>query len=99
MSLGVNLEGKNRKAKARLVVLGYMDPNITEIPRDSPTLQRDSRSLLLQYCAARRWKIRSFDVKTAFLRGSRRDNRVLGVEPPPELGEKLQLKEMKHMNF
>ena len=85
-------EGKSRKAKARLVILGYMDPDITEIPRDSPTLQKDTRSLLLQYCAARRWKIRSFDVKTAFLRGSRRDDRILGVEPPVELREKLQMK-------
>ena len=50
---------------------------------------------LLQYCAARCWKIRNFDVKTAFLRGSRRDNRVLGVEPPSELREKFQLKENK----
>eukprot|EP00435_Cladocopium_sp_Y103_P029622 s3705_g7.t1 len=86
------LEGKNRKAKARLVILGYMDPDITEIPRDSPTLQKDSRSLLLQYCAARRWKIQSFDVKTAFLRGSRRDDRLLGVEPPIEMRERLQMK-------
>ena len=84
-------EGKTRKAKARLVILGYMDPNITDIPRDSPTLQKDTRSLLLQYCASRQWKIQSFDVKTAFLRGSRRDDRVLGVEPPVELREKLQM--------
>ena len=38
-------------------------------------------------------------MKTAFLRGSRRDNRVLGVEPPPELGEKLQLKENETHEF
>jgi hypothetical protein len=86
-------EGKSRKAKARLVILGYMDPDLTDIPRDSPTLQKESRALLLQYCAARRWVIQSFDVKTAFLRGSRRDNRILGVEPPPELRAKLNMKE------
>ena len=28
------------KPKARLVVLGYLDPKITEVPRDSPTLGR-----------------------------------------------------------
>ena len=86
-------EGKNKKAKARLVILGYMDPNITDIPRDSPTLQRESRALLMQYCAARKWWIQSFDIKTAFLRGSRRDDRVLGIEPPPELRSKLKLRE------
>lgn len=84
--------GKQRKAKARLVILGYEDPNLTEIPRDSPTLQKESRSLILQYCASQKWHIRSFDIKTAFLRGSRRDDRVLGVDPPDELRKKLGLK-------
>ena len=86
-------EGKTRKPKARLVVLGYEDPDLTEIPRDSPTLQKESRSLLLQLCASRKWRIRSFDVKTAFLRGSRRDNRVLGLDPPQELRIKMGLKD------
>ena len=44
-------EGRSRKAKARLVILGYEDPDITDIPRDSPTLQKESRSLVLQLCA------------------------------------------------
>jgi hypothetical protein len=86
-------EGKSRKAKARLVILGYEDPDITNIPRDSPTLQKESRSLLLQLCASRQWVIQSFDIKTAFLRGSRRDNRTLGLEPPAELRTKLHMRE------
>ena len=77
--------GQDRKAKARLVVLGFEDPGLTEIPRDSPTLQKESRSLIFQYCASQAWQIQSFDIKTAFLRGSRRDDRILGVEPPMEL--------------
>ena len=32
-------------------------------------------------------------MKTAFLRGSRRDNRVLGLDPPPELRTKMGLKD------
>lgn len=87
--------GERHKAKARLVILGYQDPNIEEIPRDSPTLQKESRSLLLQMCASRRWQIESFDIKTAFLRGSRRDNRILGVEPPKEMRARMQLKEQE----
>ena len=85
--------GRSQKAKARLVILGYEDPDLTEIPRDSPTLQKESRSLLLQYCASKKWWIRSFDVKTAFLRGSRPDNRILGIEPPSEMRARLHLKE------
>ena len=49
--------------------------------------------MLLQLCAARKWSISSFDVKTAFLRGSRGDNRQLGLEPPRELRTKLKLKD------
>eukprot|EP00434_Breviolum_minutum_P042887 symbB.v1.2.038193.t1/scaffold5827.1/size23306/2 len=87
--------GQNRKAKARLVILGYEDPNLTEIPRDSPTLQKESRSLIMQYCASQQWCIRSFDIKTAFLRGSRRDDRILGVDPPDELRRKLGLRPLE----
>ena len=87
--------GKSKKAKARLVILGYEDPNLTEIPRDSPTLQKESRSLILQYCASRKWWVRSFDIKTAFLRGSRRDDRILGVDPPEELRRKLGLRPLE----
>ena len=86
-------EGKTKKAKARLVILGYEDPDLTNIPRDSPTLQKESRSLLLQMSASKRWRIRSFDIKTAFLRGSRRDNRLLGVEPPEEMRSRMNLKD------
>jgi hypothetical protein len=41
-------QNKTRKAKSRLVVLGYMDPELETIPRDSPTLGRQSRMLILQ---------------------------------------------------
>ena len=85
--------GMDRKAKARLVILGYEDPMIDSLPRDSPTLGRDSRMLALQCIASHRWTARSFDIKTAFLRGSRQDSRILGVEPPPELRLKMKLQD------
>ena len=81
------------KPKARLVVLGFQDPQVDSIPRDSPTLSKLSRMLILQSAASNQWKIGSFDVKTAFLRGQARDNRILGIEPPRELKERLQLRE------
>jgi hypothetical protein len=82
----------NQKAKARLVVLGFEDPDLETIPRDSPTLQKDSRSLILQYLACRKWVLRSFDISTAFLRG-KGDQRILGLEPTPELRQALKLSE------
>ena len=81
----------SRKAKARLVILGYQDPELSNLERDSPTLSKLSRNLLLQICVSNRWEIGSFDIKTAFLRG-RADSRMLGLEPPEELRAKLGLR-------
>ena len=78
--------------KARLVVLGYEDPMVHEIPRDSPTMTKLSRMLILQLAASQKWDIESFDIKTAFLRGSENGQRVLGIEPTSELREKMKLK-------
>ena len=77
----------NRTPKARLVVLGYEDPSLHLIQRDSPTLSKLGRSLLLQYAASCKWHIASFDVKTAFLRGTADGDRLLGQEPPEEMKE------------
>lgn len=79
------------KPKARLVVLGYEDPLVDSIPRDSPTMSKMSRMLILQYAASMKWNIESFDIKTAFLRGQEQSSRVLGMEPPDELRRKMKL--------
>ena len=85
--------GLTKKAKARLVILGYEDPQIDSLPRDSPTLGRDSRMLALQCISSHRRGVKSFDIKTAFLRGSRQDSRILGVEPPVELRCRMKLQD------
>eukprot|EP00435_Cladocopium_sp_Y103_P067582 s130_g30.t1 len=72
------------KPKARLVVKGYMDPQIGEIQSDSPTLSRDARMVLLQTVSSMKWRIQNFDITTAFLRG-RSDGRELAMQPVPEL--------------
>ena len=81
----------SHKPKARLVILGFEDPQIENLARDYPTLGKDSRTLILQYAASVTWRIRSFDVQTAFLRGSRSDGRVLGMEPPVEMRSQVKL--------
>ena len=83
---------KHHKAKARLVILGYLDPQIEEIPRDSPTLGRHSKMLLLQLLASNHWTLRSFDVKAAFLQGKPQTDRTLGIEPVKELAIAMGLK-------
>ena len=83
----------NRKAKARLVVLGFEDPMVDQIPRDSPTMSKLSRVLILQHAASLGWDIHSFDIKTAFLRGTEQQSRLLGMEPPEEMRVKMKLKQ------
>eukprot|EP00435_Cladocopium_sp_Y103_P022950 s1076_g5.t1 len=73
-----------RKAKARLVVKGFQDPDISTLNSDSPTMTRDARMLLLQTVSSSKWTVQSFDITTAFLRG-RSDDRELAMEAPPEL--------------
>eukprot|EP00435_Cladocopium_sp_Y103_P037577 s2392_g10.t1 len=80
------------RAKARLVVLGFEDPLVDQIPRDSPTMSKLARVLILQHAASLGYDIGSFDIKTAFLRGSERSQSVLGLEPPEELRSKMNLK-------
>eukprot|EP00435_Cladocopium_sp_Y103_P069341 s209_g33.t1 len=86
-----NPDAPSHKPKARLVILGYEDPNLESMARDSPTMGKDSRTLILQYAASAKWRIRSFDIQTAFLRGSRNDGRLLGMDPPIEMREYMKL--------
>ena len=79
-------QASGTKAKARLVVRGYQDPELDKVSTDSPTLSRDSRMLLLQCIASHNWTLQNFDIKTAFLRG-RSDGRTLAMEPVSELRE------------
>jgi hypothetical protein len=49
--------------------------------------------LILQYAAGPHWDIQSFDIQTAFLRGCEQGQRVLGMEPPEEMRQRLKLKQ------
>ena len=71
-------EGGPKRPKARLVVLGFEDPDLATIPNDAPTLGKDARQLLLQKVASNRWKLINFDISTAFLQG-KGDGRKLGI--------------------
>ena len=57
------------KAKARLCVLGFQDPDLTEVPHDSPTLSAASEALIMQWVASHKYRPISGDIKTAFLSG------------------------------
>lgn len=83
---------QGRKAKARLVVRGFEDPDAATVCTESPTLSRDGRMVVLQEISSRKWNLQSFDIRTAFLRG-KSDHRVLAMRPVPELQKLLSLKQ------
>ena len=80
------------KAKARLVVTGFTDPDLTEICSESPTLSRLWRQLVLQLSTSHVFRLRKGDVKTACLSGDREEaRRDVYAEPPQETRDKLQI--------
>ena len=62
------------KAKARLVIAGHQDPDVTSLTTDAPTVNRLSIMVLLQIASSRRagpdpWEAAAGDVCAAFLNG------------------------------
>ena len=60
---------KLKKAKARIVILGYQHPEVTELEAASPTLTRTGKHLLLQWAAINQATVERADAKSAFLQG------------------------------
>ena len=82
-----------QKAKARLVVRGFQDPDLTELRTEAPTLSRHARHLLLQVSSSMKWKLLNGDVKTAFLQGDRDEGqREVYVEPNPDVAQILGIR-------
>ena len=61
--------------------------------KDSPTLSKDGRQMVLQQVSSHRWPLISFDVSTAFLifLHGRGDGRNLGIHPPSEIEAALSM--------
>ena len=63
--------------KARIVVRGFEEawnPSAEDHATDSPTLHRDSIRLIAMTAASKRWKLQSWDIKTAFQQAMTRDD-------------------------
>lgn len=76
--------------KARLVLVGFTDPDLHKLDRDAPTLSQLCEHLVIQQCASRRWHLKSWDVRTAFLSGDFED-RALYMDVPADLRRYLDL--------
>ena len=88
-------EGQNvgKKAKARLIIKGYQDPDLLSVPREAPTLSSLGRNSILAEASKRRFKVCLGDIKTAFLNGDQTElDRNIFAEPPEDVREKLGMK-------
>ena len=86
---------QSRKAKARLVVVGFTDPDLTSVPRDSPTLAVRTRYLMYAIVAMHKWELCKGDITAAFLQGEAGAEEAWKVygKPPPELLQRLGVNE------
>ena len=64
-------EGKpiGRKAKARLILKGFQDPDLLTVDRQAPTMSTLGRNAILSLAARKRFKVFLGDIKTAYLNG------------------------------
>ena len=70
--------------------MGFQDPDLTEMPRDSPTLSTASEALIMQWVASHKYRLISSDIKTAFLSGDE-DVRNIFFSPPDDVRQTLNL--------
>ena len=81
-----------KKVKARLVCRGFEES--VKVQADSPTGSKETLHMLLSIAATKEWKVKSGDVKNAYLQGEALDRDVF-MEPPQEqkkLGKIWKLK-------
>ena len=88
------------KAKARLVVLGFTDPDVGLVETRSPTSTRRGRQVLLQLATHRKWPILKADAKAAFLQGqANQEQRGIFGMPVEELREALEMPRGQAVQF
>ena len=79
-----------RKAKARLVVKGFTDPDLLTVRAEAPTLSKIARHVFLQVAASQKFLLECGDVKTAFLQGDQEEaERDVYADPPADVKDML----------
>ncbi len=73
---------ENEKCKARLVILGHLDPENGRVVNEAPTILRSSTRIILTLASSLDLRIRSRDVKQAFIQSEDPLHRELYVKPP-----------------
>eukprot|EP00435_Cladocopium_sp_Y103_P060805 s110_g22.t1 len=76
--------------KARMVIVGFEDPDLLELRTSSSTMPRRTRQMILVMAATMGWPLLKGDVKSAFLQGaSSQSARNVYAWPTPELATAL----------
>lgn len=81
-------DGGPPKAKARLVLRGFQDPDVFDLEKASPTATKQSKFVILSLAPIMQWTIFCGDVKTAFLSGANFDRKII-VKLPADCGPLL----------
>ena len=85
-----------RKAKARIVVLGYQHPELEELKTAAPTLGRTGKHLCLVWASINHATAESADAKSAFLQGDGEElneNAPIYVKAIPEVAAAFDVPE------
>ena len=78
-------ETGNVKAKARLVLKGFQDPDLLSMEKTAPTASKNSKMMLLALAPNMGWTILCGDVRAAFLSGATFDREII-VKLPRDCG-------------
>ena len=81
-------EDGTRKAKARAVLLGYQDEGYAHRATTSPVMTRQTRQMVLQLAAWKKWHLKKGDVTGAFLQSREYPDQLFCI-PTPEICEAL----------
>ena len=88
------------RGKARLVVLGFSDPDLLHVRTESPVASRRARQLLLAEAARHRWKLEKADAVTAFLHGETdEEKRKIYADPPKDVRQAFGMSEDEVLQF
>ncbi|CAE7779651.1 RE2, partial [Symbiodinium microadriaticum] len=88
------LRHASEREAARIVIVGYQDPDLATLVSSSPTMSRRTRQLVYQQATLRNWKTLKADVRAAFLQTAPTQiSRCVFARPVPELARAMQLRD------